>query len=123
MKYAPNTAAEFVFLSIQDSCQKMAQHRDHHQWKEYSLEGTLELLSNRFPRSCVWIVKASRLHLNTFACYKNFFNCNQFGVPEYSYDGTGACSQVLCLMESVFEEGNTEFEVQILNAPSAVFLN
>ena len=99
-----------VFLSVQDSCQKMAQHRDHHQWKEYSLEATLELLSNRFPKSCVWIIKASRLHLNTFACYKNFLNCNQFGVPEYSYDGTGACNQVLCLMESVFEEGSLKYK-------------
>ena len=61
----------------------MLAHRDNKRFEEWNLESTAELLCRRFPRSHVWVMKASRMNLKTFAVYSNFVRSNNVGCPEH----------------------------------------
>ncbi|XP_057293035.1 mitochondrial protein C2orf69 homolog isoform X3 [Hydractinia symbiolongicarpus] len=94
----------------QDFTQNMTNHRDNFRWKEYSLENTSQMINRKYPHACVCLVKASYLHLRTFACYRNFTECNMFGVPTYTSVNLNAFSQLfglfkgICRQESLKED-------------------
>jgi len=50
----------------------MTAHRDNHRYAKWDVESTAALLFRRFPRSHVWVIKAARMELGTFAIYSNF---------------------------------------------------
>ncbi|XP_069471905.1 mitochondrial protein C2orf69 homolog isoform X2 [Ambystoma mexicanum] len=64
----------------------MAYHPENYRWKRWSFENAAALLSRRFPKHSIWIVKSSRMHLHKFSCYDNFVQSNLFGAPEHSTD-------------------------------------
>lgn len=47
-------------------------HRDNHCHGKWDIESTATLLLHRFPRSHIWVIKAARMELGTFAIYSNF---------------------------------------------------
>jgi len=76
-----------LFLVVQSYRANMATHRDNFHWQRWSFEDTTELLSRRFPDSFVWLIPASRMHLQKFSCYDNFVTSNLFGAPKHSSNG------------------------------------
>ncbi|XP_064647928.1 mitochondrial protein C2orf69-like [Lineus longissimus] len=74
---------------VQDYKENMMNHRDNHRYKEWNLESTAQLLHKRFPKSHVWVVKPSRMHLKTFSVYQNFVESNDFGAPTHNSDHGG----------------------------------
>lgn len=71
----------------------MIRHPQNKQFVKWCLEKTAAILSRHFPTSSIYIVRAARFHLNTFACYENFTTCNDIGVP--TFDST--CNSLLHL--------------------------
>ncbi|XP_032824876.1 mitochondrial protein C2orf69 homolog isoform X2 [Petromyzon marinus] len=69
---------------IQGYRDEMAASPDSARWQRWSLEETACLLARRFPGRCVWLVRASRMHLHKFSCYDNFVPSNMFGAPEHA---------------------------------------
>uniref|UniRef100_A0A5K3F1R5 UPF0565 protein C2orf69 homolog n=1 Tax=Mesocestoides corti TaxID=53468 RepID=A0A5K3F1R5_MESCO len=54
---------------------------------KWSYESVAQLLLSRLEGVCgvhLWIVRASRWLLQTFACYDNFMRCNESGAPDFS---------------------------------------
>ena len=62
----------------------MLAHRDNKRYEEWSLEGTAQLLWERFPESHIWVVRPSKMHLKTFSCFANFVASNDIGCPDHS---------------------------------------
>uniref|UniRef100_UPI00358F1A1A mitochondrial protein C2orf69 homolog n=1 Tax=Myxine glutinosa TaxID=7769 RepID=UPI00358F1A1A len=83
----PTSHVLFFPGDVQNYRAKMAAHRDNFHWQRWSLEDTTELLSRRFPDSFVWLIPASRMHLQKFSCYDNFVTSNLFGAPKHSSNG------------------------------------
>lgn len=106
---------------VQDYRDSMLKHRDNHRWARHNLEDTARRVHRRFPCACVWVIRACKLHLNTFACYGNFVTCNMFGVPSYSHTEVTALSQTAHLLDqcirSHFEDS---FHKELLEKPVAV---
>ncbi|CAG0889482.1 unnamed protein product [Darwinula stevensoni] len=57
---------------VQDYRENMEAHRDNRRYARWDLESTAELLSSKFPKSHVMVVKPARMELKTFSCYDNF---------------------------------------------------
>ena len=76
-----------LYMSLQDYEENMVAHRDNHRYKSWNLVSVALLLQEKFAKSCIWIVKPSRMHLRTFAVYGNFVNSNDFGVPSHDQNG------------------------------------
>ncbi|XP_043916570.1 UPF0565 protein C2orf69 homolog isoform X2 [Protopterus annectens] len=80
----------------------MTQHPENVRWQQWSLEDVAVLLSHRFPRSYIWIIKASRMHLHKFSCYDHFVQSTLFGAPEHSTD-FGAFRHLHKLLTNAFQ--------------------
>lgn len=50
----------------------MTAHRDNQRYAQWDVESSAALLLRRFPRSHIWVVKATRMELGTFSIYCNF---------------------------------------------------
>ncbi|CAH3024269.1 unnamed protein product [Porites evermanni] len=85
---------------VQDYIENMERHSDNKKWKQWNLESTAKILEKRFPNSFVWVVRPSRYHLNTFACYQNFVETNMFGVPDHRNPEYGALKHLRALLEA-----------------------
>ena len=48
---------------------------------KWNIEYTASLMHRKFPQSLVFVIKANRMHLNTFSVYSNFVESNDFGCP------------------------------------------
>ena len=83
----------------------MERHADNNKWKQWNLEATAKILERRFPNSFVWVVRPSRYHLNTFACYQNFVETNMFGIPDHRNHDYGALYHLKALLESAVRRG------------------
>ena len=94
-----------VSLIIQDYAENMGAHRDNKAWMQYDLESTAKLLAKHFPSSFVWLVKSSRLHLGTYACYNNFVETSVHGVPDHSTN-VGAVAHLRRLLDSAVRKGD-----------------
>lgn len=55
-------------------------------YKEWNLESTAQLLQSRFSESAVFVIKPSKMLLNTFSIFKNFLKFDEDGRPEFSPD-------------------------------------
>ncbi len=71
---------------MQNFQQEMALRPDATPWLSWSLERVSLTLGQRFPGCHIWVVRASRMYLHKFSCYKNFVESNLFGAPEHSPD-------------------------------------
>ena len=80
--------------------ENMEKHVDNKKWKQWNLEATAKLLEKRFPNSFIWVVRPSRFHLSTFACYQNFVEVNMFGVPDHRNHSYGALKHLSSVLES-----------------------
>jgi len=85
--------------------ENMERHADNNKWKQWNLEATAKILERRFPNSFVWVVRPSRYHLNTFACYQNFVETNMFGIPDHRNHDYGALYHLKALLESAVRRG------------------
>lgn len=85
---------------VQDYMENMEKHVDNKKWKQWNLEATAKLLEKRFPNSFIWVVRPSRFHLSTFACYQNFVEVNMFGVPDHRNHSYGALKHLSSVIES-----------------------
>lgn len=83
----------------------MEQHRDNFRWAEYCYENCALFLSEKYPESCVWIIKPSKLNFKTFACYENFFPTYNFGVPTYQQDAIHAWLHLSILQNNITKKG------------------
>ncbi|KAK3589567.1 hypothetical protein CHS0354_043022 [Potamilus streckersoni] len=87
-----NTAKHhLLFFSgdVQDYPEKMKAHRDNVQYLEWNLESTAELLQNKFNDAVIFVVKPSKMFLQTFSIYSNFVESNQEGTPTFSSEFGG----------------------------------
>lgn len=82
----------------------MESHRDNKKWKQWSLESTAKILERRFPNSFVWVIRPSRYHQSTFACYHNFVEANLLGVPDHTNHDYGALFHLRALLESAVKK-------------------
>lgn len=71
---------------VQDYAENMEKQRDGKKYVQWNLENTALLLHKKFPTSHIVVIKPSRMEYLTFSCYKNFVNCNDFGIPEHCPD-------------------------------------
>jgi len=106
---------------VQDYYENMANHRDNHVWKEYNLKDTALAMFHRFRNACVWVIRASKLHLNTFACYRNFVASNLFGVPSYSREEMSALLQTAYFIKhSIQHEFKENIQRTVSNLPISI---
>lgn len=93
-----------IFCNVifsKDYAEQMKSHRDHGRYAdEYSLEKTAEILASKFPSSYIVIIKASKMELKTFSCYRNFVPCNDIGTPEHQ-DNANALLHLTTLLLSI----------------------
>lgn len=89
---------------VQDYEENMESHRDNKKWKQWSLESTAKILERRFPNSFVWVIRPSRYHQSTFACYHNFVEANLLGVPDHTNHDYGALFHLRALLESAVKK-------------------
>ena len=84
--------------------ENMAAHSSNKAWVQWDLETTSKLLSKRFPGSFIWVVKSSRLHVGTYACYDNFVETSVFGVPDHNTN-IGAIPHLRLLLDTAVRKG------------------
>lgn len=89
---------------VQDCMENMETHAHNKKWKQWNLESTAKILEKRFPNSFIWVVRPSRYHLNTFACYQNFVEADMFGVPDHRNHDYGALYHLRALLESAVKQ-------------------
>ncbi|XP_019955271.1 mitochondrial protein C2orf69 homolog [Paralichthys olivaceus] len=95
----------FFHGDIQNFQEEMAVQPEGAQWLSWSLEQVAFTLGQRFPDQHVWVVRASRMYLHKFSCYRNFVESNMFGAPEYSPD-YGAFRHLRALLSHGMERAN-----------------
>lgn len=79
----PEGNVVFFGGDVQEYSENMLAHRDNKRYEEWNLESTARLLCQLFPHNHIWVVKASRMTLKTFAVYSNFVTSNDVGCPEH----------------------------------------
>ncbi|VDM00514.1 unnamed protein product [Schistocephalus solidus] len=69
----------------------MEKHRDNRRYVKWSLDATSELFTRRLSAlfsngkgAHLWVMRASRWVLQTFACYDNFVQTSETGLPNFS---------------------------------------
>eukprot|EP00111_Clytia_hemisphaerica_P023361 TCONS_00068781-protein len=67
---------------VQECYKEMMLRRDT-RYKEFCYENCTKWLHQVFNDSCIFVVKPSRMHLHTFACYEHFLDTNDVGMPNY----------------------------------------
>ena len=95
----------YGLIYFQDCVENMETHAHNKKWKQWNLESTAKILEKRFPYSFIWVVRPSRYHLNTFACYQNFVEADMFGVPDHRNHDYGALHHLRALLESAVKQG------------------
>ncbi|KAJ8012431.1 hypothetical protein DPEC_G00042700 [Dallia pectoralis] len=97
--------AHVVFFpgDIQNFQREMALQQDGAQWLSWSLEQVALTLGRRFPNRHIWVVRASRMYLHKFSCYRNFVESNLFGAPEHTPD-YGAFRHLRSLLSNGMEQ-------------------
>ncbi|XP_072296271.1 mitochondrial protein C2orf69 homolog [Eucyclogobius newberryi] len=98
----------FFHGDIQNFQEEMRLHTDAAPWLSWSLERVGRVLGHRFPDSHVWVVRASRMYLHKFSCYRHFVECNMFGAPEHAaYSaGRGAFCQLRSLLSNAMNRAD-----------------
>lgn len=108
-RISPKLLTGYVLTTtFQDYIENMERHSDNKKWKQWNLESTAKILEKRFPNSFVWVVRPSRYHLNTFACYQNFVETNMFGVPDHRNPEYGALKHLRALLEAAVRKSKCD---------------
>ena len=116
---SPKLLTGYVLTTnFQDYIENMERHSDNKKWKQWNLESTAKILEKRFPNSFVWVVRPSRYHLNTFACYQNFVETNMFGVPDHRNPEYGALKHLRALLEAAVRKSKFDHREPRLTIPS-----
>ncbi|KAL3831877.1 hypothetical protein ACJMK2_023574 [Sinanodonta woodiana] len=87
-----NTAKHHLLFfggDAQDYPEKMKAHRDNVHYLEWNLESTAELLQKNFDDTVIFVMKPSKMFLQTFSIYSNFVESNQEGTPTFSSEFGG----------------------------------
>ena len=88
----------------------MLAHRDNQRYAKWDIESTAALLLRHFPRSHIWVVKAARTELGTFAIYSNFVEwkliADGAGGPNH-HPGQRSWHHLQQLMDSAVSRMNT----------------
>jgi hypothetical protein len=99
----------FFTGDVQDYKEKMLAHRDNTRFASWDVESTAVILCRRFPRSHIWVIKASRMELGTFSIFSNFVQWKSVtegsGGPMHSV-GQGSWHHLQQLMVSATDEMN-----------------
>ncbi|XP_023243705.1 UPF0565 protein C2orf69 homolog [Centruroides sculpturatus] len=100
---------DLVFFGgdVQDYPEKMLSHRDNKRHGKWNLENTAALLHSRFPSANIYIIRPSRMHLNTFSCYDNFVKSNDVGVPQHA-NNADSLKHMKALLDKAKEQISSE---------------
>ncbi len=71
---------------VQDTTEKMLQHRDHKTHARWSLDNVVSSISQANVKSHICAVKPNRMSWSTFSCYDNFVKSNDIGAPTHTID-------------------------------------
>lgn len=82
----PKSRVVYFGGDVQNCEDNMLAHRDNQRYIKWSLEKTCLHLSMAFKNSQIFVVRPSRMYLNTFSCYDNFVDSNMTGAPVHSSD-------------------------------------
>nr|XP_039255537.1 UPF0565 protein C2orf69 homolog [Styela clava] len=89
-KHESNNNVIFFPGDVQDFVENMKEHHNSKEWVEFSYEKTVELFSQKFSGSHIWLISPSKKIYKTFSIYKNFVKSEGlFGIPEYTGDYNG----------------------------------
>lgn len=81
----------------------MKSHRDHGTYVDYNLEEVAKMLSLKFEKSYILIIKPVKMELKTFSCFSNFVPCNHIGSPSHE-PNHNALLHLSSLLHSVAEK-------------------
>ncbi|ELU10321.1 hypothetical protein CAPTEDRAFT_122025 [Capitella teleta] len=106
----PNPEHNVVFFGgdVQEYPEVMLAHRDNKNYIQWNLENTCRLLADKFPRSHVFIIKPSSMHLKTFSSYMNFVESDIMGCPMHS-EGQQSWQSLSALLENSVAKVHPEF--------------
>ncbi|XP_065053900.1 uncharacterized protein LOC135682791 [Rhopilema esculentum] len=85
---------------VQNYVEEMEKIKENKAWSDWDLESTAQLLSKRFPKSFIWVVRSALYDRNTFACYSNFIEMDACGTPVFERADSTALSHLKCLLDS-----------------------
>ena len=80
----------------------MERHPVNKRYGKWNLEETGRILLKRFPGSAIFVIKATKMHLNTFSVYSNFVESNNFGCPTHE-SGYGSWRQLNTLYNNILQ--------------------
>lgn len=72
---------------VQDIEERMERHLDSKEYMKWSLENTVAMLSEQFPRHHIFAIRPSRVAITknaVFNCFDNFVSGNEYGTPTFS---------------------------------------
>lgn len=105
----------------------MSSHRDNRRYAEkWSYESVANSLLTRVggvvPGAHLWIVRASRWLVQTFACYDHFLRCNETGVPDFSgvHSFGGSCLSAWRHLNALLTNAVTRIEGARCDLPCAI---
>lgn len=68
-------------------------------YSPWNIESTAKIILSRLPDSAVFVIKPSKMFMNTFSIYKNFLCFDEEGIPEFTKD-FGAVSHLHSLYKA-----------------------
>ena len=83
----------------------MDRNKENRAWKDWDLESTAQILSKRFPKCFVWVIRTSFYDRDTFACYSNFIEMDACGTPDFEREDSNALLHLKCLLDSAVRRG------------------
>lgn len=87
----------------------MKSHRDNHQFEEWNLESTAELLARHFPSSHIWVIKPAAMEIKTFSVYSNFLAWADMSRPLFGA-GQNSWQHLFKLLRCAVDKMNTDYE-------------
>ena len=89
-----------------------AQYEEISEWKPWCLENTLSLLQQKFPDSCIWVIRPVRMLRSLFSCFHNFVQSSIVGIPTYSC-GYGALPQIEALLQDIISQVHSKGQLRL----------
>ncbi|XP_041365821.1 UPF0565 protein C2orf69 homolog isoform X2 [Gigantopelta aegis] len=84
-------------------------HPVNKRYSQWNLEETCRILQKRFRQSAIFVIKATKMHLNTFSVYSNFVESNDFGCPTHQ-PGFGSWRQLKTMYDNILLTVSTDSE-------------
>lgn len=83
-------------------------------YSEWNLENTAKILNKKYTESCVWVIKPTKMILNTYSSYENFVNSGVYGIPEHK-PNQRSWVHLKCLIYNALQAlvSNKKFEIRL----------